>query len=322
MARTRTRKRGGGAGRGQATGVEITRARLRAWPLPVPDAGSDKDARGRVLVVGGCPEIPGAVLLAAEAALRAGAGKLQVATGASAAPLVAAALPEARVVPLPQTRAGAFGAGARGVLERLQEQVDAVLVGPGQVPSDTTARMLAGWIGALPASVTAVLDAAGLDSVAALPRDQGPARVLTPHAGEMARLLGIDKARAEADPRACALEAVSRFGGVVVAKGACTWIAGEGALRAPLFNRAGNVGLAMSGSGDTLAGVVAGLAARGAPPLQAAAWGVHLHALAGDALARRIGPLGYLARELLAEIPALMHALSPPGAKQAMRNRA
>jgi NAD(P)H-hydrate repair Nnr-like enzyme with NAD(P)H-hydrate dehydratase domain len=74
-------------------------------------------------------------------------------------------------------------------------------------------------------------------------------------------------------------------------------------------NRAGNVGLATSGSGDTLSGIIAGLAARGAQPLQAAAWGVYLHARAGDRLARRMGRLGFLARELLAEVPALMSEL-------------
>jgi NAD(P)H-hydrate repair Nnr-like enzyme with NAD(P)H-hydrate dehydratase domain len=78
-------------------------------------------------------------------------------------------------------------------------------------------------------------------------------------------------------------------------------------------NRAGNVGLATSGSGDVLAGIISGLAARGAPPLQAAVWGVYLHARAGDELAKRMGRVGYLARELLQEVPALMSLLSGRG---------
>ncbi|HEY0082691.1 MAG TPA: NAD(P)H-hydrate dehydratase, partial [Pyrinomonadaceae bacterium] len=80
-------------------------------------------------------------------------------------------------------------------------------------------------------------------------------------------------------------------------------------------------GLATSGSGDTLSGVIAGLAARGATPFQAAVWGVHLHALAGDELARRMGPLGFLARELLAEIPALMSKFNQPQTRRASRQR-
>jgi len=91
-------------------------------------------------------------------------------------------------------------------------------------------------------------------------------------------------------------------------KGAETHIAGPSGE--VYCNRSGNVGLATSGSGDTLSGIIAGLAARGADALQAAVWGVYLHGSAGDRLARRVGPLGFLARELLAEIPAVMFALS------------
>jgi len=105
-------------------------------------------------------------------------------------------------------------------------------------------------------------------------------------------------------PSAVAREAAARFGAVIVLKGAESWIATpEGAL---YRYDGGNVGLATSGSGDTLAGIVTGLAARGAPPLHAVIWAVYLHGSAGRALARRIGPLGFLAHELLAELPPLL----------------
>jgi ADP-dependent NAD(P)H-hydrate dehydratase len=132
--------------------------------------------------------------------------------------------------------------------------------------------------------------------------------VVTPHAGEMASCLKAEKTEVAGDPAATARRAAELFRCVVALKGAETVIAlpdGE-----CYRNRAGNVGLATSGSGDTLGGIVAGLAARGAAPVQAAVWGVHLHARAGDRLARRIGPLGFLARELLDEIPGLMAKLS------------
>ena len=128
--------------------------------------------------------------------------------------------------------------------------------------------------------------------------------IVTPHSGEMAAILGRSKEEIKADPQDAALEAASALQAVVAMKGAKTYIAApDGRL---YLNRYGCIGLATSGSGDTLAGIIAGLAARGADPVQATVWGVYLHARAGDSLAKRIGPLGFLARELLAEIPALM----------------
>lgn len=128
-----------------------------------------------------------------------------------------------------------------------------------------------------------------------------------PHAGEMAAMLGRDRVEIKADPQAAALEAAARFKAVVAMKGSKTYIAAPD--RRVGLNRCGNIGLATSGSEGTLAGIIAGLAARGADPVQAAVWGIYLHARAGDVLAKRVGPLGFLARELLAEIPALMCGL-------------
>jgi NAD(P)H-hydrate repair Nnr-like enzyme with NAD(P)H-hydrate dehydratase domain len=131
--------------------------------------------------------------------------------------------------------------------------------------------------------------------------------VITPHAGEMASLLGISKQQIERDPPRIARQAAARFGVVVALKGAESWVAEPGGA---LFRYSGgSVGLATSGSGDTLAGVIAGLAARGATPTIAALWGVYLHGAAGQVLARRMGRVGFLARELLAEIPSLLRKL-------------
>jgi hydroxyethylthiazole kinase-like uncharacterized protein yjeF len=160
---------------------------------------------------------------------------------------------------------------------------------------------------------TLVLDAAALACLAADPRvvhGLAGRAILTPHAGEMARLLDADRAAIERDPLAAAQRAAVDWQAVVVLKGAVTHVAAPSGET--YRNRAGNVGLATSGSGDVLVGIIAGLAARGASPLQAAVWGVHLHARAGDRLARRIGPLGFLARELPPEVPALMAELQRP----------
>jgi hydroxyethylthiazole kinase-like uncharacterized protein yjeF len=182
-----------------------------------------------------------------------------------------------------------------------------MLVGPGMQSARAAHALLAPLVGRLRDDATLILDAAAIevlrtDETLLAPLD-GRA-VLTPHAGEMATLLGVEKGAVEAAPAELALGAAARFGAVIVLKGATSWIATpDGSL---YRYEGGNVGLATSGSGDTLAGIVAGLSARGAPPVNAAAWGVYLHGSAGRALARRMGALGFLARELLAEIPPLL----------------
>lgn len=294
--------------------VELTPDWLRRHPLPRPDDEGDKRLRGQVLVVAGAGEMPGAALLAAVATLRAGAGRLQVATSASAAPLVAMAVPEARVIALPESRGGALARAARARLDALAADADAIVVGPGLIAHATTARMLAAWVAGLPA-IPVVVDAAGLDALnppGAAPPPSAGALILTPHAGEAARLLGCPREEVEASRLNCALALADRFGAVCVMKGATSFVAappGRNGAATVLANRYGNVGLAMSGSGDTLAGIIGGLAARGTRPLDAAAWGVHLHAAAADALEARQGTLGFLARELLDEIPRLMNRL-------------
>jgi hydroxyethylthiazole kinase-like uncharacterized protein yjeF len=286
---------------------------LREWPLPQPEEHHDKDARGRVLVVGGAAEMPGAIILAAEAALRAGAGKLRIAVPASIAPWVGTAVPEARVLSLAEAESGAVARSAIDTLLELAHGVDCVLFGPGMVDQAATGHLMATLLPELHGP-TVVLDAAALPCVShevcSFSNLEGNA-ILTPHAGEMATCLQMEKSVIVADPTAAARLAAERFGGVVALKGSETLIAAPSGEC--YINRTGNVGLATSGSGDTLAGIVAGLAARGATPIQAAVWGVHLHGCAGDRLAQTVGPLGFLARELLAEVPRLMAEIGSSG---------
>jgi len=161
---------------------------------------------------------------------------------------------------------------------------------------------------ARPFSAPLVLDAQAIGALAGLGRFDRPV-LITPHAGEMAHLTGEDKDRVVADPErhARALAQAARL--VVALKGAATHVATPDG-RCWRHRRA-VPGLATSGSGDVLAGLIAGLIARGAEPAQAAVWAVLLHARAGEALARRLGRLGYLARELAAEVPALLDRLRP-----------
>ena len=290
---------------------------LRRWPLPQPDAEGDKELRGHVLVVGGSREMPGAVILAATAALRAGAGKLTIATGASVAQLVALAMPEARVIGLEEHATDGFRLDALDTLRAVTRSVGAVLVGPGMRDAPCTARLVHALLPLLDESgVGLVLDACAMDVLLHLPDDWPQDKLLrferpvimTPHCGEMAHLTGIDKDTIVDAPDPPALAAARDWNAVLALKGARTVIAApDGTLWQ--HEGAGNVGLAISGSGDVLSGVIAGLLARGAEPAQAACWGVALHARAGDRLKERLGTLGYLAREISMEIPALLEQL-------------
>jgi ADP-dependent NAD(P)H-hydrate dehydratase len=280
---------------------------LRAWPLPriAPDA--DKEVRGRVLVIAGSREIPGAAVLAGTAALRAGAGKLVIATGQSVAVQLALALPEARVIALPETVAGSFAAQAVDLLDESAQSADAALLGPGLMDERGSEEFVAGLLPTL-AHAPVILDALAMNIVKAGRRLAQPV-LLTPHAGEMAHLRGMSKEAVLANPQQAAADAAYEWNAVVALKGSATLIAAPSGGR--WRHDARHPGLATSGSGDVLAGLIAGLAAQQVPLEQACAWGVVLHALAGMELARRLGPLGYLARELPAEIPRLMHRLKP-----------
>jgi ADP-dependent NAD(P)H-hydrate dehydratase len=293
--------------------VVVDDALLRGWALPMPSDGGDKEERGRLLVIGGSHQMPGAVILAATAAMRAGAGKLAIATGNSVAQLVALAIPESRVIGLPETDDGGIATAAAAALENLQGRLDAVLIGPGMLDEPAICDFVHALLPMLD-GVPVILDAAAM-GVACDPQAGGAgflgrygAQVLlTPHAGEMAHLSGASREAVAEDPQAMARRMAQRWQATVALKGPVTYIAApDGRL---WKHEGGNVGLAASGSGDTLAGIIVGLAARGATLEQAGAWGVALHARAGDLLAERTGPLGYLTRDLAAEVPMLMHTL-------------
>jgi hydroxyethylthiazole kinase-like uncharacterized protein yjeF len=284
-------------------------AALRAWPLPQPSADGDKQDRGSVLIIAGSPQMPGAAVLAATAALRAGAGKLAIATVRSAAHVIALAVPEARVIGLPETASGGVDAGAADSLSEARLRPDAVVIGPGMQDEDGMAAFV-GTVWPQLRGVKVVLDALAMSAVHALSSESydPAALLLTPHAGEMAHLTGNNKEAVRTEAAAAACAAADRFSALVALKGATTYIA---VPQSHVWKHdVGNIGLGSSGSGDVLAGIIGGLAARGATLEQAAAWGVALHARAGDVLAKRVGYLGYLAREIAAEVPSLMQTLA------------
>jgi len=281
----------------------LTARLLRGMPLPDPDGG--KEQRGRVLVIGGSHRVPGAALLAGTAALRAGAGKLQVATAGDVALPFAVAMPEALVLGLPANAQGEITRGSAD-LDQALEGCDAALVGPGMSASPATATLVQRVV--RHARGTLVIDAGALSADLRAP--PGKPYVLTPHAGEMAKLSGQEKARVQQEPHALARSFARRMRSVVVLKGATTFIAApDGRL---WIHTGGCHGLGTSGSGDVLAGVIAGLAARCGDAVQAALWGVFAHAEAGRALESSVGSLGFLAREIAGPLPGILDRLSRP----------
>ncbi|MDQ0866612.1 ADP-dependent NAD(P)H-hydrate dehydratase [Arthrobacter globiformis] len=308
----------------------ITPTLLRSWPLP--SAGSDKYSRGAVLVVGGGRRTPGAALLAGTAALRAGAGRVTLAVAESVAVQLAVSLPEAGVIGLPQSAGGSVGdAGLENLLGDF-DAADAVLIGPGLDDIGQTEALLRGLLRHdsakdpdQNAGPTVVLDAYALGALPQLAEELGPwagRLILTPNPAEAAILLGRDTGDLAAD----VVELAGKYRAVVSCQG---MIAGPPAVGSPDGGSpdgsssaddfpvtgdhweitTGYGGLGTSGSGDILAGAIAGLRARGTSDAQAACWGTHLHAAAGDRLASRVGSLGYLARELADELPPLMMEL-------------
>jgi len=285
----------------------VTPATLGAWMLP--DPGSDKSARGRLTVVGGTADTPGAVLLAAEAALRAGAGKLSVATPEPVAADVAVSVPESRTTGLPVTRKGCIAAHAADEVMAVAEGADAVLVGPGFIDTEEAVLLLEAVAAKLsqPLVVDALASAYLTEHPEGLRHLDGRV-VLTVNPTELSRTARRDQAEVEQTPYDAALEVARRSQVVVLCGGE------QKLVVAPTGDswlvQGGGPGLGVSGSGDVQAGIVAGLLARGATPAQAAVWGGFLHARAGERLASAVGKVGYLARELPPQVPRALAELA------------
>ncbi|MBL9066043.1 MAG: NAD(P)H-hydrate dehydratase [Sphingopyxis sp.] len=292
-----------------AEATPLDTAWLKAHPLPDHHDNVDKNGRGRVLVIGGCRRVPGGMLLTAEAAFRAGAGKVTIATIASAAIPIGIAFPACAVVALPETEAGEIAPEAAELLLAEMALHDAIVFGPAMIDADIVRTLLETLLPALPEDMFLLLDAFALRAAAAHAdaiRARAAHTVLTPHEGELAAMLDVDKEKVADDPLASLGEAADRFGAAVMVKGATSHLIAEGSC---LAYAGGGLGLAVSGSGDVLAGLIAGLGAQGLSPLQASAWGIWLHGEAGRRLGETMGPLGYLARELLPLVPGLMRGV-------------
>ncbi len=282
-------------------GTPLDPSALTSHPLPAVVDG-DKETKGRILIVAGSRDVPGAALLCATAAMRAGAGKLCIVTVKSAAHHLGMRMPEAMVVGLPEDDDGGFGPSAVDAIEKQAESADAIVGGPGMSNGEVCGRISHAL---LETRASLALDAALLHSLEPLtPHERASPPVLLPHAGELASLLDCEEEEIERDPIRCGIRAAELYRSVVLVKGVTSHVvtpAGEA-----WTYEGGAPGLGVSGSGDVLAGIVGGLLARGAEPLNALLWSVWLHGEAGAHLAKTIGPIGFLAREIADEIPALL----------------
>ena len=278
----------------------LTRAALKRFPLP-PVVDGDKETKGRILVIAGSRQVAGAALLTATAAMRAGAGKLRMVTVENVAVPTALAMPEAMVVGLPEAKDGGFTRAAIRQIREQADRVDVVVAGPGMAEARTCAAIAEALLES-PANV--VLDAALLHSLKPGKHGGREPPILLPHSGELASLLDCDEHDVDRDPVGCGLHAAELYGANVLVKGVSSHVVTPDG-RAWTY-KGGAPGLGVSGSGDTLAGIVGGLLARGADSLTALLWGVLLHGEAGEALSRKVGPVGFLAREIPGEIPGLL----------------
>jgi hydroxyethylthiazole kinase-like uncharacterized protein yjeF len=273
---------------------------------------SHKGTYGHPLVIAGSRGKAGAAILASRGALRTGAGLVTAAIPEAIAAIVAGGQVELMTEPLPDQEGHFATPAAIDELKTLATGKSALIVGPGIGVSDAT-RELIQWIakeGAQPGRPL-LIDADGLNVIAGLGPEilkiaQGPI-VLTPHPGEMARLLGISTAAVNADRIGAARRLVEVTGAAVLLKGARTVIATpDGRVS---INSSGNPGMATPGMGDVLSGIVGALLGQGIAPGDALVLGAFVHGLAADRLANRLGPVGYLAGDLAEELPATFASL-------------
>jgi NAD(P)H-hydrate epimerase len=273
---------------------------------------------GHVLVVAGSRGKTGAALLAAQAAGRAGAGLVTLAVPATLQPVLESHVREAMTAALPDAGDGAAALDGPALDELLAGR-GAVVCGPGLGLAGPTRALVAHVVRRTRAPL--VLDADGLNAVAGtdvLRARPGPT-VVTPHPGEMARLLGSDTARVQADRLGVARTFAHTENVIVVLKGARTIVASPdgGAAISPT----GNPGMSTGGTGDVLAGLLGGLLAQGLAPFDAAVLGVFAHGAAGDAIAARQGEVGLVAGDLLPELPPTLAGLQAAARPEAPARR-
>jgi hydroxyethylthiazole kinase-like uncharacterized protein yjeF len=291
-----------------------------AYLLPAPDAvmipARPKDAHkgtfGTAIVLAGSLGLTGAAYLSSTAAARSGAGLVRLLVADTIYPILAAKCTEVMATPVPEVAPGAVGHDAYSSILAQLDGAEVGIIGPGLGRNSSTWRLVVDL--AQHAKCPLVIDADGLNALSesqGIKGKLGNARVLTPHPGELGRLMGKTAEAINADRPAAARKAAKDWGAVVVLKGAHTLVAhpdgriSEDPHEVPA--------LATGGTGDVLSGIIGGLIAQGSEPFTAAVTGVYIHAAAGRSISQRLGDSGLLASDLLPEIPLVMKVLRQGG---------
>jgi len=293
--------------------LELLTKEWAAATLPKRPLNSNKGTFGRVLINAGSINYIGAACLACAGALRVGAGLVTLATPSSLQSIIACRIAEATYLPLPECSPGTISVEAADIIHKQCPQYDVLLTGCGLGQNPATVEFLSSLFlkKGLP---PLVIDADGLNILARIPhwQQQVPDNtILTPHPGEMARLTGLTIKDIQKDRTGTALKFAKKWQKTVVLKGAFTVIAGaDGKCRISPF---ANPGLASGGTGDVLAGIIAGLAGQGLKPYDVASLGVFLHGAAGDRVRDELGDAGTIASDLLPALPLTIKQLKKRG---------
>ena len=282
--------------------VETADDQWVAERLPARPKDANKGTFGTAVVIAGSPGYTGAAAMASEAVLRSGAGLSMLVVAEGLQDIMAAKLTEVITHGLPQTANRSISAEAVTPALELCKKAESVVLGCGLGTHEETCRFVHEFIRSIDKPM--VVDADGLNclskNIAVLEGDHGEL-ILTPHPGEMSRLIGTSIPEIQSNRLDAACRAASRFHSVVVLKGARTLIA-EPSGRV-FINMTGNSGMATAGTGDVLAGIIGGLLAQGMKPFEAAVCGVHIHGKAGDIAATELGEAGMIAGDVLLAVP-------------------
>lgn len=292
-----------------------TKEEITEW-VPPRLASSHKGSYGRVLVVAGSTGMTGAAALTSEAALRAGAGLVTLATPKSLNPILEVKLSEVMTLPLPETEEGSIAKSAVSpILEHAVKNKSVLAIGPGLSQHPETIGLVHQLIEEnrkQELGLRIVVDADGLNALAQateLISLLGAEAVLTPHLGEMSRLMNLPVPTLEADRIRTTEEFANKYGVTLILKGVPTVISNPNSDI--WINSTGNAGMATAGMGDVLTGIIAGLMAQNMSSETAAVLGVYLHGLAGDIAAERLGMPGLIASDVLESVPQAISSLTP-----------
>jgi NAD(P)H-hydrate epimerase len=292
----------------------LTSEQIRSYLHP-RSADTHKGRTGHLLVIAGSPGKTGAAAMTAMSAMRSGAGLVTLGIAESLNPILETQVLEVMSAPLPENQNGVLGNTAFEDIKKMEAGKTCLAIGPGIGQAEETRSLVKKIISQ--SQIPVVIDADGLNNIAAqtqlLKNIKCPA-VLTPHPGEMARLMDVTPAEVQQNRLQCARDFATNFKVHLVLKGAATVIAHPDG--SAYMNPTGNPGMASGGMGDVLTGVLAGFITQGFTPEAATHAAVYVHGAAADTLAKTIGPIGYLASEVMNAIPVeikkLMEMQNPP----------